>query len=76
MNVKLPYVPDIPIEYVPESDPFMSAAKEFARLNATDRQMPTGSVRAFSVSGVISLVMVAASGGAEREFVRRNITRN
>ncbi|OGG60144.1 hypothetical protein A2765_01075 [Candidatus Kaiserbacteria bacterium RIFCSPHIGHO2_01_FULL_56_24] len=44
MNVKLPYVPDIPIEYVPESDPFMSAAKEFARLNATDRQMPTGSV--------------------------------
>lgn len=44
MNVKLPYVPDILIEYVPESDPFMRAAKEYARLNATDRQMPTGSV--------------------------------
>lgn len=45
MTVKLPYTPDgVTIGYVAESDPFMSEAKKFARLHATDRQMPTGSV--------------------------------
>lgn len=45
MIVKLPYTPEgVEILYVDETDPYMQAAKEFARLNATDRQMPTGSV--------------------------------
>ncbi len=43
--IKYPYLPEgRTIKYVTLDNPWMAAAKEFSRLHATDRQMPTGAV--------------------------------
>lgn len=45
MAIIYPYIPEgREIKYVGLDNPWMAAAKEFARLNSTDRQMPTGAV--------------------------------
>lgn len=44
-TIKYPYLPEERvIKYVELDNPWMAAAKEFSRLHATDRQMPTGAV--------------------------------
>ncbi len=44
-KINYPYLPEgRTIQYVPESNPFMIEAKEFARGHSLDKVMPTGSV--------------------------------
>ena len=44
-EIKYPYLPEgKTINYVTIDNRWMAAAKEFSRLHATDRQMPTGAV--------------------------------
>ena len=45
MNIHYPYIPEgRSIRYVPLDNPFIKAAKEFARTNSLDKTMPTGAV--------------------------------
>ena len=45
MAIRYPYLPEgRSIQYVPLSDPYMQAAKDFARAHSLDKHVPTGSV--------------------------------
>lgn len=74
-KTEYPYLPeDRTISYVPEKNPFIQAAKQFARENSLDTTMPTGSV--VVKDGVI--FGIAANGSEyhqthECERVKQNI---